>query len=133
VSLSAARKLDAYTYRDGKEKEEKKKREKTNVQIMSIMCKRELAPNIRFLLWIFMLNAYYGLLQNPATRRVVLMLSLYVSYLLLLSIFLLTLLMSIILPSYKVIEEKPRDLITLLFRVFILLPPLNLLYVYNFI
>lgn len=42
---------------------------------------------------------------NPAMRKVVLTLSLYVSYLLLLSIFLLTLLMSIIFPSYKVIEE----------------------------
>jgi len=72
VSLSAARRLNAYTYRDGKEKEEKTKTEKTNVQIMSITCKRKLAPNIRFLLWIFMLNACYGLLQNPATRRVVL-------------------------------------------------------------
>lgn len=66
-----------------------------------IMCKRELAPNIRFLLWIFMLTAYYGLLQNPVMRRVVLTLSLYVSYLLLLSISLLTLL-SIIFPSCKV-------------------------------
>lgn len=62
--------------------------------------------------------------QNPATRRrVVLTLSLYVSYLLLLSISLLTLLMSIIFPSCKVIEEIVTTLITLLFRVFTPLPP----------
>lgn len=120
MDLSIARRQDAIRKkrkRNG-EKREKTKRHEHNVQertrskdslsTVDIYAKRVLRP----------------FSQNPAThRKVVLTLSLYVSYLLLLSISLLTLLMSIIFPSCKVIEEIVTTLITLLFRVFTLLPP----------
>jgi len=118
VSLSAARRLNAYTYRDGKEKEEKKKREKnerTNYE-------HNVQERTRSKYSLSTVNIYVERVLRPFAKsrnaQSSTNLSVYVSYLLLLSIFLLTLLMSIILPSYKVIEDKPRDLITLLFRVF---------------
>lgn len=87
---------------------------------MSLTCMRELAPNIRFLLWIS--NAKRVLLRPFAKSRDAQSMCQRYPYIFLtcLLLSLLTLLVSIILPSYK---RKPRDLITLLFRVSFTSPP----------
>jgi len=101
--------------RNGKEEQKKRKNDWSWAHNMQVRTRSKYSLSISGYLC---QNAYYGLLQNPVTRRVVLTLFLcffllaviIINISLLLSISLLTLLMSIvILSSYKIVEENTRS------------------------